>query len=132
MDKEQNAGKTNAVRTRHFVHISFSVLMFLVIIIFNTINDASVVSMIFRIASYTYGPLLGLYSFGLFMKNRSVKDKLVPFICIASPLLTLFISMNSSLFFGDYVFDNELIIINGLITFLLLLSISKKQLSTDL
>ncbi|PZR18994.1 MAG: sodium:solute symporter [Flavobacterium psychrophilum] len=132
MDKEQNSAKTNAVRTRHIVHVSFSILMFLVIIVFNTINDASVVSMIFRIASYTYGPLLGLYSFGLFMKNRAVRDKIVPFICIASPLLTLFISMNSSLFFGDYVFDNELIIINGLITFLLLLSISKKQLSTDL
>lgn len=127
MDKKENAGKTNMVRTRHMVHISFSLLMFLVIIVFNTINDASVVSMIFRIASYTYGPLLGLYSFGLFMKNRSVRDKIVPFICVASPLLTLFISMNSSLLFGDYVFDNELIIINGLITFLLLLCISRKQ-----
>lgn len=127
MDKQENAGKTNMVRTRHMVHISFSILMFLVIIVFNTINDASVVSMIFRIASYTYGPLLGLYSFGLFMKNRNVQDKIVPFICVASPLITLFISMNSSLLFGDYVFDNELIIVNGLITFLLLLCISKKK-----
>ncbi|MNK00955.1 Sodium/glucose cotransporter [compost metagenome] len=126
MDKEKNA-KPNMVRTRHMVHVSFSLLMFLVIIVFNTINDSSVVSMIFRIASYTYGPLLGLYSFGLFMKSYSVKDKLVPFICVASPLLTLFISLNSSFFFGDYVFDNELIIVNGLITFLLLLSISKKK-----
>jgi Na+/proline symporter len=132
MDKQENAKKTNMVRTRHMVHVSFSLLMFLVIIIFNTINDASVVSMIFRIASYTYGPLLGLYSFGLFMKNRTVRDKIVPFVCIASPLITLFISMNSSILFGDYVFDNELIIVNGFITFLLLLSISKKQVSTGL
>jgi len=125
MDKAENANKPNIVRTRHLVHISFSLLMFLVIIIFNQINDASVVSMIFRIASYTYGPLLGLYSFGLFMKNKTVHDKLVPFVCILSPALTFLLSQNSKLFFGDYVFDNELIIINGLITFILLLCISK-------
>ncbi|RWX02357.1 sodium:solute symporter [Flavobacterium cerinum] len=127
MDKEKNANKPNMVRTRHMVHVSFSLLMFLVIIIFNAINDSSVVSMIFRIASYTYGPLLGLYSFGLFMKNYAIKDKIVPFVCVASPLLTLLISLNSSLLFGDYVFDSELIIVNGLITFLLLLCISKKK-----
>ena len=132
MDKQENAGKTNMVRTRHMVHVSFSLLMFLVIIVFNTINDSSVVSMIFRIASYTYGPLLGLYSFGLFMKSRAVHDKLVPFVCVASPLITLFISMNSSLLFGNYVFDNELIIVNGLITFLLLLCISRKHPKNDL
>jgi Na+/proline symporter len=127
MDKEVNSGKTNMVRTRHMVHVAFSLLMFLVIIVFNALNDASVVSMIFRIASYTYGPLLGLYSFGLFMKNYAIKDKLVPFICIASPLITLFISMNSSKFLGNYVFDNELIIVNGLITFVLLLCVSSKK-----
>jgi len=128
MDKAENLAKTNNVRTRHFVHVGFSLLMFLVIIVFNVLNNDSVVSMIFRIASYTYGPLLGLYSFGLFMKNYTVKDKLVPFICIASPLITLFISLNSSLFFGNYAFDNELIVVNGLITFLLLLCVSNKVL----
>jgi Na+/proline symporter len=127
MDKTENQNKPNIVRTRHFVHIAFSLLMFLVIIVFNSLNDKSVVSMIFKIAGYTYGPLLGLYSFGLFLKNRTVRDKIVPFICIASPLITLFISMNSSYFFGNYVFDAELIIVNGLITFLLLLCIIKKQ-----
>lgn len=126
MDKEENLKKTNNVRTRHWVHISFSALMFLVIIVFNVLNDDSVVSMIFRIASYTYGPLLGLYSFGLFMKNLAVRDKWVPLVCIASPLITLFLSLNSASIFGDYVFDVELIIVNGLITFLLLLAISKK------
>src|SRR5690606_27072271 len=76
MEKEENANKPNVVRTRHVVHITFSMLMFLVIIGFNEINDASVVGMIFRVASYTYGPLLGLYTFGLFVKNRAVKDKI--------------------------------------------------------
>ena len=127
MDKEENLKKTSNVRTRHLVHISFSLAMLLVIILFNYLNNDSVVSMIFRIAGYTYGPLLGLYSFGLFMKNLHVRDRLVPFICITSPLLTYLISENSAKLLGGYVFDNELIIVNGLITFLLLLATSKKQ-----
>lgn len=133
MDKEENIKNTNNVRSRHIVHISFSLLMFLVIIVFNALNDDSVVSMIFKIASYTYGPLLGLYSFGLFMKNLEVRDRLVPFICLLAPLLTYFISTYSTQLFGGYQFDNELIVINGLITFILLLFISKKHLvNTDL
>ena len=125
MDKIENAAKENMVRTRHFVHIGFSLLMFLVIVIFNAINDASVVSMIFKIASYTYGPLLGLYCFGLFMKTKTVHDKLVPFICLLSPAICFLISYNSAALLGDYIIDNELIIINGLITFIGLLFISK-------
>lgn len=131
MDKAENLAKTNNVKTRHLVHVGFSLLMFLVIIVFNVLNNDSVVSMIFRIASYTYGPLLGLYSFGLFMKKFHVNDKLVPFICLASPLITLFISMNSSLLFGNYIFAEELIIVNGLITFLLLFATSKKVLPSN-
>jgi hypothetical protein len=125
MDKSENVNKPNIVKTRHAVHIAFSFLMFIVIVIFNAINDASVVSMIFKIASYTYGPLLGLYGFGLFMKSKTVKDKWVPFICVLSPAICFFISKNSAALLGDYVIDNELIIINGLITFVGLLAISK-------
>lgn len=125
MDKTENLNKPNIVRTRHFVHIGFSMLMFLVIVIFNAINDASVVSMIFKIASYTYGPLLGLYAFGLFMKSKTVHDKWVPFICVLSPAICFLISTNSATLLGGYVIDNELIIINGLITFLGLLAISR-------
>lgn len=129
MDKSENSHKTNMVRTRHMVHIGFSLLMFLVIVIFNAINDASVVSMIFKIASYTYGPLLGLYGFGLFMQSKTVHDKFVPYICILSPAICFLISKNSALLFGDYVFDNELIIVNGLLTFLGLWLISKPAVS---
>ncbi|MFM7897032.1 MAG: sodium:solute symporter, partial [Flavobacterium sp.] len=125
MDKAENQNKPNAVRTRHFVHIGFSLLMFLVIIIFNSLNDKSVVTMIFKVASYTYGPLLGLYAFGLFMKSKTVHDKLVPIICVISPLICFLIAKNSTALFGDYVIDNELIIVNGIITFIGLLLISK-------
>jgi Na+/proline symporter len=125
MDKSENVNKPNVIRTRHSVHLGFSFLMFLVIVIFNTINDSSVVGMIFRVASYTYGPLLGLYCFGLFMKSKTVHDKLVPIICLLSPALTFVISENSKALFGGYVFDNELIVVNGCITFIGLLLISK-------
>jgi hypothetical protein len=103
--------------------------MFLVIIFFNAINDSSVVAMIFRVASYTYGPLLGLYCFGLFVKSKTVKDKYVPIICLLSPAVTYFINENSKAIFFGYVFDNELIIVNGLITFLGLLLVSKNATS---
>jgi Na+/proline symporter len=125
MDKAENANKANAVKTRHFVHLVFSFLMFLVIVFFNVVNDSSVVGMIFRVASYTYGPLLGLYCFGLLMKSKTVRDKWVPAICLLSPALTFLISDYSKVLFFGYVFDNELIIINGLITFIGLLLISK-------
>ena len=125
MDKAENQNNPNAVRTRHFVHVGFSLLMFLVIIIFNSLNDKSVVTMIFKVASYTYGPLLGLYAFGLFMKSKTVHDKLVPIICVISPLICFLLAKNSAALFGDYVIDNELIIVNGIITFIGLLLISK-------
>jgi Na+/proline symporter len=125
MEKGENVNNPNIVRTRHLVHIGFSALMFLVIVFFNAVNDASVVKMIFRIASYTYGPLLGLYAFGLFMKTKTVNDKLVPFICLISPILCYFISTYSAEWFNGYIIAEELIIINGLITFIGLLFISK-------
>lgn len=126
MDKKENINGANSVRTRHLVHVGFSVLMFLVIIFFNSVNNAAVVSAIFTVASYTYGPLLGLYGFGLFVKNRGVNDKLVPWICLISPAICYFISSNGKAWLGGYTFDNELILVNGLITFVGLLLISHK------
>lgn len=129
MEKKQETKAT--IKTRHLVHLAFSFILFLVIILFKSINDQSVVTMIFVLASYTYGPLLGLFSFGLLVKNKDVKDKFVPYICFLSPLATFLISKNSTVLFGNYVFDNELIIVNGLITFIGLLIISKRKISID-
>lgn len=117
-DKKENQNAPELVRKRHMVHIGFSVLMVVVILIFKVINDDSVVNSMFIAATYTYGPLLGLFAFGMLTK-RAVLDKLVPFICIASPLLSFFIKSNSVHWFG-YELGFELIVLNGLITFLLL------------
>lgn len=125
MDKAANQNKPNMVRNRHLVHIGFSLLMFLVILLFNSLTDQSVVSMIFTVASYTYGPLLGLYAFGLFMQSKTVRDKWVPAICVVSPLITFWINSHAIEWFSGYIFSVEIIIVNGLITFLGLLLISK-------
>ncbi|WP_293784362.1 sodium:solute symporter [uncultured Pedobacter sp.] len=126
MAKAENVNAKDAVKKRHTVHIVFSILMFLVIIVINALNSSSVVSLIFTIASYTYGPLLGLYSFGLFVKKRGLRDKLVPIVCLLSPFLCYLLASNSARLLGGYVFSVELILINGLITFTGLLFISKK------
>ena len=89
------------------------------------LNSDSVVSLIFKVAAYTYGPLLGLYSFGLFMKTKTVKDKLVPIICVLAPAITFAISSYSADIFGNYQFAEELIILNGGLTFIGLMLISK-------
>jgi Na+/proline symporter len=126
-NKKTDINSKRMVNTRHLVHVAFSGLMFLTIILFNAINNDAVVSAIFKVASYTYGPLLGLYAFGLFIKNRKVTDQLVPLICIASPALCYFLSTSSKTILGGYVFDNELILVNGLITFAGLLLTSGKK-----
>ncbi|MES2812641.1 MAG: sodium:solute symporter [Bacteroidota bacterium] len=125
MDKAENQNKANQVKTRHLVHIGFSGLMLLVILLINFFNDASVVSLIFKIAALTYGPLLGLYAFGLFVKTKTVRENLVPFVCIAAPTITFLLSLYSKEIFGNYEFAEELIIVNGLITFIGLFLISK-------
>ncbi len=128
-NKQGDVNSKKMVGTRHVVHIAFSGLMFLTIIIFNSINNDAVVSAIFKVASYTYGPLLGLFAYGLLIKKRQVADKLVPVICIVSPAVCYYLSIYSKSILGGYVFDNELIIVNGFITFagLLMTSSAKKQ-----
>ncbi|MGZ3757733.1 MAG: sodium:solute symporter [Mucilaginibacter sp.] len=129
--KKADINSKKMVSMRHLVHIAFSGMLFLTIIIFNAINDKAVVTAIFSVASYTYGPLLGLYAFGLFVSNRQVKDKLVPFICLISPAICYYLSSHSVKLFG-YTFDNELILVNGIITFAgLLLTSSRKAGKTE-
>ncbi|HDP74355.1 MAG TPA: sodium:solute symporter [Bacteroidales bacterium] len=112
-------------RVRQWVHVFISILMILVIIVFNAFNNRSVIDAIFTIAGYTYGPLLGLYAFGLFTRFQ-VNDKLVPFIAIFSPLACYFLNKYSAILFNGYTFGFELLIVNGAIVFLLLLITRKR------
>ena len=104
----------NQIFIRKYSHLLLSLVLLGVILLFRSINDQSVIKSLFTVAGYTYGPLLGLYSLGMFTKIN-IRDKLVPLICIVSPVICYFIKMR----FSSIGF--ELLIINGLITFLLLL-----------
>jgi Na+/proline symporter len=113
-------------RTRIMVHIGFSLIILLVIIVFNTINDESVINALFIAAGYTYGPLLGLFAFGLFTRMH-IADRLTPVVCVLSPLLTYIINLHSETLLNGYRFGFELLILNGALTFLGLWVISLRK-----
>ncbi|MGB0402686.1 MAG: sodium:solute symporter [Salibacteraceae bacterium] len=115
----------DAKKKRKFVHLAISVVLLVVIMLFKLINDDSVIKELFVAAGYTYGPLLGLFSFGLFTKFN-VKDKWVPIVCIVSPLLCYGLKQNSEAWFNGYQIGFELLIINGLLTFVGLLFLAKR------
>lgn len=115
-------------KTRKKIHILFSFILIATILIFKYfIADASVIAKIFQFAGYTYGPLLGLYAFGLFTK-LNIKDKLVPIICIVSPIFTFLISYFSKTLF-NFDFGFFVLVLNGILTFfgLLMIKTSKKN-----
>lgn len=113
------------VKIRQRVHVAFTFLMFFVILIFHWLNDQSVINTVFVIAGYTYGPLLGLYSFGLFTKMQ-VKDKWVPYLAILAPTITYIVASNSEKWLWGYKFGFEALILNGLLMFLGLWLLRKK------
>ena len=115
---EERAGMTDQQKTalRHKVHIGFAIGLWLVILAFKLINSKAIIDAIFTLASYTYGPLLGLFAFGLFVRSP-VKDQWVPWICCASPALCFVVQNNSAAWFHGYKLGFELLILNGLLTF---------------
>ena len=101
--------KKQQIKQRKWVHIAFSIILVFAILIFKAINDESVIAALFKVAGYTYGPLLGLYAFGLFTKWK-VYDKMVPLVAITSPVICYVLQL--------YIpFGFELLIVNGAITF---------------
>ena len=111
----------NPEKTRQFVHLVISVVLFLVIVIFERFNNEAVIKKLFELAGYTYGPLLGLYAFGLFVRLK-VPDRFVPVICVLAPVICWLLTLKFKIGF-------ELLIINGLITFagLALISLIKPK-----
>ena len=111
--------------TRKKVHLAMAVLMGVVIFIFYILNTQSAIDMVYKLASYTYGPILGLFAFGIFTKWH-VCDRWVPLIAILAPCVCLVLQMNSERWFGGYRFSYEILIINALLTFLGLCLIRRK------
>lgn len=125
LEIEKRYEKEKQVSVRKKVHIGFTALMFLAILMFKWINDQSVINSVFIIAGYTYGPLLGLYAFGLFTKWE-VRDRFVPYLALAAPLLAFAISQNSQQLLWGYKFGFEVLILNGLLMFTGLYFVRKK------
>lgn len=125
IQKRESLSEKDKIRIRTWVHIGISIVVLVVIILFRAINDQAVIAKLFTIAGYTYGPLLGLYAFGLFTNIR-VTDKWVPFIALASPLACFILSSFSEVLFNGYRFGFELLIINGMFTMLGLFIVKKK------
>jgi solute:Na+ symporter, SSS family len=114
----------NQDRTRLFIHIGFTFLVFFTIVLFNELNDRSVVSAVFKAAGFTYGPLLGMFVYGL--TNRwLVRDKLVPLLCVLSPALSFVLDYFSESWFSGYQFGFEILLVNAAITFLGLVVLRK-------
>lgn len=120
----KKSNKKNVLK-RKKVHIFISSLLFCIILLVDYLNDDNIISTLFTLASYTYGPLLGLFFFGIFTK-RNINDHYVPLVVIISPLLTYIISIYDVLLIR-FNFGYELLIINGLITFICLFFISKTK-----
>lgn len=117
----------NQKKMRLLVHLGFSLIMFGVIVVFNSLNNSSVVSAVFKVAGFTYGPLLGLFAFGLLSK-RKIKDKYVPFVVILSPIVSIVIDYNSRAWFNGYIFGFEILLLNAAITCLGLYLLKSKSL----
>jgi len=125
INKYKDKSKQNKVRK--YVHVLFSLVLFITILIFHAFNNDSIIYTLLGVAVYTYGPLLGLYFYGIFTKNK-VKDKFVPVIAILAPTLTFGINYYSENIFFGYKFGFELIVINALLMILGLLMLKKIEL----
>ncbi len=123
---QRNTSQTEAEKKkiRQRVHLIFAAIFMVLVLVFKYINSPSMIGVILKVAGYTYGPLLGLFAFGI-LTNRSVKDKLVPYICFASPIICFFIDKFQKQIFGEFEVGLEMLIINGVLTFLMLFATSK-------
>ena len=118
-------GKGGDVKARKTVHVGMAVLMAVTVIVFNALNSTSAIDAVYKLASYTYGPILGLFAFGILTK-KAVKDKYVPIVALVAPAICLVLQLNSERWFGGYRFSYELLLVNAALTFLGLCLLRKK------
>ncbi len=126
LNKEKDA---NLTKVRTIVHIGMAVLMAVCIYVIHILNNDSVIQTVYKVASYTYGPLLGMFCFGIFTK-RQVRDRWIPLVVILAPVITWIIDVNSAVWFNGYVFSHERLILNALLTFMGMVCLLKGSVKT--
>ena len=126
LDIQKRYSKEDQIKKRKQIHVLFSIILAFTIIIFDLISNDSVIKLLFDAAGYTYGPLLGLYAFGLFTKYK-IRDKISVYVLILAPILTFALKYSLLYFEASYKIGFELLIINGIISFLGLLLIREKN-----
>ena len=129
MQKRSDWSEARKKSVRHQVHLGFAALFLLLVMVFRWIDDPSMIGLILKLAAYTYGPLLGLFAFGI-LTNRQVRGFWVPWVCLAAPALCFVIDANQQRLFGSYQIGLELLLLNGMLTFggLWLASLSARRL----
>lgn len=113
-------------RLRRHVHLGFAFLFLLLVLVFKWADNTSMIGVILKLASYTYGPLLGLFAFGM-LTRRSLNDRLVPVITIGAPILCWFLEANQAYLLGSYRLGLELLMVNGILVFAGLFAISNRE-----
>lgn len=113
-------------RTRKKVHIGMAICMVIVIVVIELLNNTSVIDAVYILTSYTYGPILGLFAFGIFSKRR-VRDKYIPLVAVTAPILCFIVDKNSKVWFNGYAFSYELLILNAVFTIMGLFIFSKNK-----
>ena len=118
--------ESHLTRVRECVHIAMAVIIMAMLLVLERWSSDSVINIYYRFAGYTYGPLLGLFAFGLFSK-RSVRDRLVPVVVILAPIISALLDHYSKQLFGGYEFGFELMLVTSALTIFGLALISRKQ-----
>ena len=127
LESPKTKTESQVASIRKKIHIGMAVVMTVLIFAINLLNNDSVINTVYMLASYTYGPLLGMFAFGIFTK-KAVKDRWVPLVAIISPVLCFILDLHSQAWFNGYQFSHERLILNAFFTFLgMCLLIRKKH-----
>lgn len=127
LESQKKNNEKQTARLRQWIHISMATIMGIIIFIINLLNNDAVINTVYTLASYTYGPLLGMFAFGIFVK-RDIRDKWVPIVAILSPILCYILDANSQEWFNGYTFSHERLILNALFTIIGLCLLIRKKL----
>ena len=126
LNKQQGSNDAALTRTRTLVHIGMAVMMAVCIYVIHLLNNDSVIQTVYKVASYTYGPLLGMFCFGIFSRKQ-VNDKWIPLVVVLAPVITWILDVNSAAWFHGYVFSHERLIFNAMFTCLGMICLMKKE-----